>query len=74
MKSTLFDGVIVCGGAKSAVDLSKKGDVLGFITESFKHFKVIGAVGDGIHVLTKCILPNGMSYLLIISFQWVLMQ
>lgn len=73
VKSTLFDAVIVCGGAKSAADMSKKGDVLGFIMEAFKHFKVVGAVGDGIHVLSKCVLPNGMNpiLLLLLSYAYI---
>lgn len=58
VKSTLFDSVFVPGGAKSVATLKANGDILGFVTEAFKHCKAIAASGEGIDVILRCALPG----------------
>ncbi|MBO0993699.1 catalase [Bacillus sp. SD088] len=45
----LFDGLYVAGGKKSNKDFIKKATYM--VQETFKHFKPIGATGEGIDIL-----------------------
>lgn len=51
--STQFDAVYVPGGAKNVEMLEKRGDVLHFVNEAFKHCKTIAAVGEGVELLEE---------------------
>jgi hypothetical protein len=59
VKSTLFDAVFIPGGQKSVTALTK-GDVIGFINEAYKHFKAVGASGEGVQLLQKCSMQGGI--------------
>ena len=47
----LWDAVFVPGGRKSVDAMMKMGDVLGFLDSAFRHFKPIGAMGEGVELL-----------------------
>lgn len=51
--STQFDAVYVPGGKESVDTLKKRGDVIHFVNEAFKHCKAIAAVSEGVDLLTK---------------------
>jgi catalase len=53
-KSTLFDAIIVPGGARSVETLRKNGEAIQFLNESYKHFKTIGAVAEAVDLLREC--------------------
>jgi len=58
-RSTLFDAVIVPGGANHAVTLKTIGRARHFVLEAFMHCKVIGAIGEGVEFIqTACNLPG----------------
>lgn len=48
----LYDAVFVPGGADSVKALIQKGDPRAFINETYKHSKPIGALGEGVELLT----------------------
>lgn len=50
--AVLFDAVLVPGGAKSVQTLMRRGDAFAFLGEAFKHAKPVGALGEGVEVLT----------------------
>ena len=47
VKSVLFDAVLVPGGAESVEALVANPDARDFVDEAYKHFKAIGALGEG---------------------------
>lgn len=49
--SVLFDALFIPGGKEAVEALKKQGDALHFANETFKHFKPIAALGDGIALL-----------------------
>ena len=49
--SVVYDAVIVPGGKASVGTLRGMGLALQFVAQSFKHFKAVGAVGEGIELL-----------------------
>jgi catalase len=49
--SIMYDAVFVPGGRASIEALESQGDVIHFINEAFKHYKTIGASGDGVDLL-----------------------
>ena len=51
VKSVLFDAVFVPGGPDSVEALSANPDVRDFVDEAYKHFKPIGALGEGVELL-----------------------
>jgi catalase len=51
VKSVLFDAVLVAGGAGSVETLGGNPDARDFVDEAYKHFKPIGALGEGIELL-----------------------
>ncbi len=50
--SVLYDGVYIPGGNGSVDTLKGQGSALHFVNEAFAHFKPIGAIGDGVGLLT----------------------
>jgi catalase len=50
--SIMYDAVYVAGGKQSVNSLTSHGDALHFVNEAFKHAKTIGAVNEGIDLLT----------------------
>ncbi|GAA0327529.1 catalase [Actinoallomurus spadix] len=58
--SVLYDAVVVPGGKESVTALEADGSAVQFVTEAFKHGKAIGAVGDGIRLLSSARL-NGVN-------------
>jgi len=46
-RSTMFDGIIIPSGEKSALTMVKSGKVIHWVREAFGHCKAIGAVGEG---------------------------
>jgi catalase len=55
--SVIYDAVVVLGGASAAV-LAEDGLAKGFVSEQFRHFKPIAALGDGAMLLTAANLPD----------------
>jgi catalase len=51
--STQFDAVYVPGGKESVSTLKKRGDVIHFVNEAFKHCKAIAAVSEGVDLLIE---------------------
>lgn len=51
--SIMYDALFIPGGAESIATLEKQGDAIQFVNETFKHCKAIGAVGDGVNLLSK---------------------
>jgi catalase len=51
--SVLYDAVVVPGGKESVTALEGDGNAVQFVTEAFKHGKAIGAVADGIRLLSS---------------------
>ncbi len=54
--SVEFDAVFVAGGEESANRFKLSKDALDFINEAYKHYKAVGAAGEGVEVL----LANGI--------------
>jgi catalase len=55
--SVLYDAVLVPGGMDSIRALSHDGQAVYFVTEAFKHYKAVGALGDGVELLVTARLP-----------------
>jgi len=51
-KSVLFDGIVLVGGTQYE-KLGKTGEVLQFVSETFKHCKPIGAIEEGVDFLQR---------------------
>lgn len=56
-KSVLFDATVVISGPNSIQTLSGQGAAVAWIAESFKHYKAIFAVAEGIQLLQAAQLP-----------------
>lgn len=50
-KSVLFDATIILGGEQSVDTLSQYGEAIGWVAETYKHYKAILAIGAGIKLL-----------------------
>jgi catalase len=50
--SIMYDAVLVPGGVASVQTLKMHGEALHFINEAFKHCKTIGAIADGVELLS----------------------
>ncbi|MGI5232228.1 catalase [Actinoallomurus sp. CA-142502] len=57
--SVLYDAVVVPGGAESVRTLSQDGGAVYFLTEAYKHYKAIGALGEGRDLLSAARVPDG---------------
>jgi catalase len=51
VKSVLFDAVLVPGGEESVEALVANPDARDFVDEAYKHFKPVGALGQGVELL-----------------------
>jgi catalase len=51
VKSVLFDAVLVPGGEASVEALGANPDARDFVDEAYKHFKPVGALGEGVELL-----------------------
>jgi catalase len=56
--SVLYDAVLVPGGAESVRTLSGDGKAVHFVAEAYKHYKAIGALGEGSELLSARV-PSG---------------
>ena len=56
--SIMFDAVVVPGGSDNVDALRNEGDATHFVMEAFKHKKPIGALGEGVDLLSAVELPN----------------
>jgi catalase len=56
--SVLYDAVLVPGGAASVRTLSADGHAVYFVTEAYKHYKAIGALGEGRELLEAARVPS----------------
>jgi len=56
--SVLYDAVVVPGGAESVRTLSRDGKAVHFVTEAYKHYKAIGALGEGRDLLFTARVPD----------------
>ncbi len=54
-QSVVYDGVFVAGGKAAATALANNGDVVHFVEEAYKHYKPLGAAGDGQSVLRAAV-------------------
>ncbi|CAO3674368.1 unnamed protein product [Umbelopsis ramanniana] len=59
-KSTLFDAIVVPGGAQSINTLKNNGEAFQWINEAYKHHKTIGAVSDGVALLRESAIPPSL--------------
>jgi catalase len=57
--SVLYDAVVVPGGAESVRTLSADGKAVYFVTEAYKHYKAVGALGEGGELLSAARVPDG---------------
>jgi catalase len=60
VKSVLFDAVLVPGGAESVEALVANPDARDFVDEAYKHFKAIGALGEGDDLLRSAGIDQEM--------------
>jgi catalase len=56
--SVLYDAVFVPGGAESVRTLAGDGKAVYFVTEAYKHYKAIGATGEGVDLLSAARVPH----------------
>ncbi len=49
--SVIYDALLVAGGRESVEALKQNGDAVGFVNDTFKHCKAIGAIGEGVDLL-----------------------
>ncbi|GAB3035768.1 catalase [Natronobiforma cellulositropha] len=56
--SIVFDAVVVPGGSDSVDALTEQGDAKSFVAEAFKHYKPVGAIGEGRSLLERVDLPD----------------
>ncbi|MDN3351563.1 catalase [Actinomadura sp. DC4] len=56
--SVLYDAVVVPGGTESVRTLSGDGGALYFLIEAYKHYKAIGALGEGGELLSAARVPD----------------
>lgn len=56
--SIMYDAVFVPGGLECVQTLQKHGEALHFINEAFKHCKPIGAISEGIDLLSAAALAG----------------
>lgn len=59
-KSTLFDAIVVPGGAQSINTLKNNGEAFQWINEAYKHHKTIGAVNEGVALLRESAIPPSL--------------
>ncbi|GAB5594000.1 catalase 1 [Umbelopsis nana] len=57
-KSTMFDAIVIPGGAQSVETLRQNGEAIQWINEAYKHSKTIGAFGDAVALLRSSSLPS----------------
>ena len=57
--SVLNDAEVVPGGAGSVRTLSQDGAAVYFVTEAYKHYKALGALGAGRELLSTARVPDG---------------
>jgi catalase len=60
VKSVLFDAVLVPGGAESVETLVAHPDARDFVDEAYKHFKPVGALGEGVELLRAAGIDDEM--------------
>jgi catalase len=51
--SVMYDAVLVAGGSESVKAMKSQGDALGFVNETFKHAKTVGAIDDGVDLVRE---------------------
>jgi catalase len=56
--SVLYDAVLVAGGRESADVLRSNGAAMRYVAEAYKHYKPVGALGEGVELLREAPL-NG---------------
>jgi catalase len=56
--SVLYDAVLVPGGEQSIRALAAEGKAVYFVAEAFKHYKAVGALGDGVVLLEAARVPS----------------
>ncbi|KAH8100471.1 catalase [Cristinia sonorae] len=61
-RSTLFDALVIPGGAKHAQALANSGRVNHWVREAFGHCKTIGAIGEGAVFLREAAQLPGIEY------------
>jgi catalase len=54
-RSTMFDALVIPGGAKAIETLSKNGRALHYIREAFGHLKPIAATGEAVDLVNKAV-------------------
>jgi catalase len=59
-QSVEYDAVVVAGGS-SALELAGDPYLAVNLGEAFRHYKTVGAWGDGIDVLAACSIPSDAS-------------
>ncbi|KAI0724260.1 catalase [Cerioporus squamosus] len=61
-RSTMFDALIIPGGAKHVQALAKNGRTLHWVREAFGHLKPIGALGEAVAFLREAVQLPGVQY------------
>jgi catalase len=59
-QSVEYDAVVVAGGS-SALEMARDPYLAVYLGEAFRHYKTVGAWGDGIDVLAACSIPSDAS-------------
>jgi len=54
-RSTLFDALLIPSGKASAEALTSSGRCIHWVREAFGHLKAIGAIGEGVEVVTRAL-------------------
>jgi catalase len=60
VKSAMFDGVVVPGGADSAEALAASAEARDFVDSAFRHGKPLGALGEGLELLRAARVPGAL--------------
>ena len=61
MASVLYDAVLVPCGPDAVETLSDDGYAMHFVTEAYKHLKVVGAFGAGVKLLPRARIAEGLA-------------
>jgi len=61
-RSTMFDALIIPGGAAHVQKLAQNGRTIHWVREAFGHCKAIGAIGEGVAFLKEAVVLPGIAF------------
>jgi catalase len=62
MRSTMFDAILIPGGAESIATLRENSRARHWICEAFGHLKAIGAIGEAVELVRQVCELDGMAF------------